>query len=127
TTGPSRPGRDEFESGGDGAEVGVAAEPLAEPEERLLGAQNRRRVVPPGTDDGAEQDGVGVTRALELRGRQWLAARVDGGTADHAARERQLEVVARRDRLEDGDRLGRHLGADPVTGKDGDRRARHVS
>src|SRR2546427_122038 len=54
---PERRGRDELRPGADGAEVGVEAEPLAEPEERLLGPHHRRRVVPPGTADGAEQDG----------------------------------------------------------------------
>ena len=63
---------------------------------------------------------------LELGRRQRRAAGIDRGAADHPPGERQLEVVTRPDRLQDGDRLGRHLGADAVAWKDGDRRARHA-
>src|SRR5947208_9034270 len=72
--GPERRGRDELRPGANGPQVGVEAERLPESEERLLGANRRRRVVPLGTADGTEQDRVGATRALELGRRQRRAA-----------------------------------------------------
>ena len=105
-----------------GRRLATDAEALAEPEQRLLRPDRRAGIVPLRPADGAEQDGVGRPRARQLGGGQRLARRVDGGTADDPGGELEREPVSGCDRLQNGDRLRRHLGTDAVAGEDGDRR-----
>src|SRR5262245_31821765 len=101
-------------------QVGVDPEPLAEPEQRLLRANRRLGIVPLGTAHGAEQHRVGRARPRQLHRRQRLARGVDRGAADRPRAERERDVVARHHQVEDGDRLGRHLGPDAIAGEDRD-------
>ena len=110
----------ELGDGPDRSQVGVEAEPLAEPEQRLLRPDPGGRVVPPGAADRPEEHRIGGTGAGELGDRERLTRRVDRGAADRPGREGERKPVARCDGLQRGDRLGRHLGPDAVTGEDGD-------
>ena len=86
--------------------------PCAAPRSACSGRTRRRRVVPLGAADGAEQDGVAPPAPAPARpAGSGSPRRVDRGAADRPARELEREPVARRDRLEHGDGLGRHLAA----------------
>ena len=61
----------------DWADIGEQAQPLAQAENRLLRPNARLRVVPLGTADGAEQDGVLCSTHLERLSAQGCAVRVD--------------------------------------------------
>ena len=97
----------------DGAQVGVQAEPLAQPEQALLGTR-RLRVggVPLGAADGREQHRVGGAAGGERLVGERGAVGVDRGAAEGVLLE--LEVADGAQQLE---RRRHDLGADPVSGQ----------
>src|SRR5581483_1517164 len=102
------------------AQVGVEPEALAQPQKSQLGTHGRARVVPLGTADGAEQHRVGGAAGVELAGGQGGASGVDGGAADEVLGALHLEAVAQPDLVDDGEPRLHHLGADAVSGEDGE-------
>ena len=93
-------------------EVRVDAELLAQSEQTLFGPNGLPFEL--GQPDGREQHRVRLAAGGERLVRQRRSLR-----EDRVAAERMLGVLDA-ERVEHPDRLGRHLGPDPVTGEDGD-------
>jgi len=104
----------------DRSKVGEHAEHGANGEQALLGPDSRRRIVPPGAANRAEQHGVGSRAGRDRFFRQRAARGVDGGTTDQCFREVECHVEASRRRVEDRAGGGYDFRADPVAGKQDD-------
>ena len=99
-------------------QVRVQAEALAQPEQALLGA-GRVRVgaVPARASDGTEQHRIGGAARVED-----LVAERDAGGVDRGSSDRVLSEIELSKPLEQANRGGDDLGADPVAREDGDPR-----
>ena len=97
------------------AQVGVEAQLLAYAQQALLGARcGRVGGVPLGAAHARQQHGIGGLGALQGLGRQRVAARIDGGTADQVVLELELKAGLGSHGGEHLLALGDNLGADAV-------------
>ncbi len=112
--------------GAHGPQVGVEAEPRAQPEQALLRARlGGVGCVPAGPAHRAQQHGVRTRAGLEHLVGEGGAVGVDGGAADQVLVPCDREPVVGRDRVDQlaGDR--HDLGPDPVARQQGDRHLSH--
>ena len=79
-------------------QVGVQAEAAAQREERLLGTDGGRRIVPLGAADGAQVDGIGGGADGQVLVADRDAVVVDGPSTDHQLAPLDGEAHARRRR-----------------------------
>ncbi len=100
--------------GFDRAQVGEQLKVLADFEQSLLRANCRRRVIPLGTADRAQQNRVGLLGGAQRLIGQRRAGLVDGDSADQRVFEAEFVPVLRGDFLQHGNRRRRHLNADAV-------------
>ena len=108
---------DELGMDPDRAEVGEDAHPAAQPEQPCLAAQRAAEVIPLGTADGSEQDGVGATAGVKGRFGQWHPGLVDGPPANQPLVDLEVDPGLGADRGEDAQGHAGDLGADPVSGQ----------
>ncbi len=111
---PERRRRHEGRVDGDRAQVGEEAEAAAQGEERLLGADGGRRVVPLRAADGAQQDRVARGARGEVLVADGDAVRVDRRAAHDQVRPVDLEAEARAGGVEHALRRGDDVRADAV-------------
>ena len=109
---------------GSRAEIGIDAQRLAEGEKSRL--RTRRRVIPFGSADRAEENGVGRPASGERIVAQRLAAAVDGGATKIMLGEAYGKAFQRRDMVDDGAGDAGDFRADPVAGQEGDRIGGHA-
>ncbi len=102
-----------------GAQVGEAAEGLADLQQTGFGALVGRERVELVVADGAEQDGVGVERGVERGGGERRAGFGDGDAADEAFGEGEVVAAEFGDGAEDVGGFAGDFGADAVAGEDG--------
>ncbi len=105
--------------GDGGAEIGVAAEGVANLEEAGLGTLVRGERVEFFVADRAEQDGVGFEAGVEGGGGQRRAGGRDGDSAEEQRDEGEVVAAELGDGLEDVDGFVGDFGADAVAGEDG--------
>ena len=105
--------------GDGGAQVGEAAEGLADLEQAGFGALVRREGVELVVADRAEQDGVALERGVEGRGGERRAGGGDGDSADEERDEGEVVAAELGDGFEDVDGFVGDFGADAVAGEDG--------
>ena len=105
--------------GDGGAQVGEAAEGLADLEEAGFGALVGREGVELVVADGAHQDGVGVERGVEGRGGERRAGGVMATPPRRSADEGEVVAAELGYGLEDVDGFVGDFGADAVAGEDG--------
>ena len=105
--------------GDGGAQVGEAAEGLADLEQAGFGALVGREGVELVVADRAHQDGVGLERGFEGRGGERRAGGVDGDSADEQRDEGEVVAAELGDGFEDVDGFVGDFGADAVAGEDG--------
>ncbi len=105
--------------GDGGAEVGVAAEGVANLEEAGLGTLVRGERVELFVADRAEQDGVGFEAGVEGGGGQGRAGGRDGDSAEEQGDEGEVVAAEFGDGLQDVDGFVGDFGADAVAGEDG--------
>ncbi len=116
-----RPGRHVL--GNDGSQVGEALDELAELKQRCLGTLARRQVIVPRVADGAEEN-----RRSARAGGRWSSLGNPGAHGTSAAEPNGNSLVSSwcenldGNGLESPSALPTDLGADAVTGKDGDRK-----
>ncbi len=105
---------------GDGrAQVGEAAEGLADLEQAGFGALVGGEGVELVVADGAEEDGVGLERGFEGRGGERRAGGGDGYSAEEEWGEGEVVAAELGDGFEDVDGFVGDFGADAVAGEDG--------
>jgi hypothetical protein len=102
------------------AQVREQAQLLADAEQAALGARVDGHVVPLRPPHGPEQYGAAGPGRLQHVVGQGRSLGVDGGAADQALFERELQPRAGSHGLQDALRLVDNLGADPVAGEDED-------
>jgi hypothetical protein len=105
--------------GDGGAQVGEAAEGLADLEQAGLGALVRGEGVELVVADRAHQDGVALERGVERGGGQRRAGGGDGDAADEQGHEGEVVAAELGDGAQDGDCFVGDFGADAVAGEDG--------
>jgi hypothetical protein len=105
--------------GDGGAQVGEAAERLADLEQAGFGALVRREGVELVVADGAHEDGVGLEAGVERSRGQRRSGRVNGDSADQQRHEGEVVAAELGDGFEDVDGFVGDFRADAVAGEDG--------
>jgi hypothetical protein len=80
----------------------------------------RRQRFPFGATDGAEENGVCRLACGDGFGWEWVAARIDGGTADQMLGACDMKAKLGLNSVEDAKRLGHNFWADAVSGENRD-------